>query len=323
MTPNENIIRQAIIRELSREGQIYFIHNRVETIFAQGDRLKRLFPHANIAVVHGQMSSSAIDTVFHGFKSGKIDILVATTIVENGIDIPNANTILIDNANHFGLADLYQLRGRVGRWNKKAWAYFIVKRPDLMSEVSRKRMEALAQTSGYGGGMKLAMRDLEIRGAGDVLGLEQSGQVAAIGFHFYCKLLKKTIKAMQNGVNESSLETKIEHPFNAKLPSDYVNEISLRMDVYQRLGDALTLPEVTDIIEELKDRFGPLPEQVLWLFHITRIKIVASNQNIITLKIQNNRLLLEKNGSHEKFVLKPYSSPQELEISIFSHLINN
>ena len=226
-TANEELIKNALLRELARSGQAYVIHNRVETIFEMADKIRTMIPTARIVVGHGQMSAQELDNVFHLFKTGKADILVATSIIENGIDIPNANTILIDRADRFGLADLYQMRGRVGRWNRKAYCYFLVPNARELSEISRKRLSALTQSSGHGGGMKIAMHDLEIRGAGNILGTEQSGHVATIGFHLYCKLLKKTINALQK--KESPLfyqEVKMEFPFDARLPEEYINETS-------------------------------------------------------------------------------------------------
>jgi len=316
-TPNEKILKNALLRELARDGQVYYIHNRVETIYSVGDRLKKLLPQARVAVAHGQMHSDELDTVFHAFKSGQVDILVATTIVENGIDIPNANTILIDDADHFGLATLYQLRGRVGRWNRRAYAYFLVKKPHLLPEVTRKRMNALAEASGYGGGMKLAMRDLEIRGAGDILGTEQSGHVASIGFHLYCKLLKRTIRALEGTVSSMIADTKIEHSLNARLPEEYVNETSLRMEIYQRLGDAVSWEEVDEIWSEMKDRFGAPPDPVLWLYHLTRVRVYASIHGFTLIKIDKLSLTLERKKGKETITTKSlfakHKSPQDLE----------
>ncbi|MCF7806778.1 MAG: transcription-repair coupling factor, partial [Simkaniaceae bacterium] len=182
------LIQNAILRELARDGQVYFIHNRVESIYEVASHIEKLVPNARIAIVHGQMDSNDIDEAFHKFKQGTVDILFATSIVENGIDIPNANTILIDRAHHFGISDLYQLRGRVGRWNRTAYAYFLTPQFQALPELSQKRLQALIESSGHGGGMKLAMMDLELRGAGDILGTQQSGHVASVGFHLYCKL---------------------------------------------------------------------------------------------------------------------------------------
>jgi transcription-repair coupling factor (superfamily II helicase) len=324
--PDDVIIQTALLRELNRDGQAYFIHNRVESIYSVADRLKQLLPKARIVVGHGQMSGEELDLVFHAFKKGDADILVATSIVENGIDIPNANTILIDNADHFGISDLYQLRGRVGRWNRRAYAYFLIPKRRTLTEIARKRLEAIAQAGGYGGGIKVAMRDLEIRGAGDILGVEQSGHVADVGFHLYCKLLKRTIDSMQGKAPSWTLETKIEIPYDARLPEFYVNEVNLRMEIYQRLGDALTLEEVDAIWEEVKDRFGKPPEQALWLYHQSRIRVFASQRGFTLVKIENLSLSYEKKSGNQsltnKVLIGRIKGPVEMEEKVFKMLSN-
>lgn len=319
--PNDQTIKNALQRELARDGQAYIIHNRVETIFERADQIKKLLPQARIVVGHGQMSSDEIDTVFHAFKSGRADILIATTIVENGIDIPYANTILIDKADQFGLADLYQLRGRVGRWNRRAYAYFLIPKLRSLPEISRKRLNALAEASGYGGGMKVAMRDLEIRGAGNILGLEQSGHVSAIGFHLYCKLLKRTIQKLQGKMPVSTMEVKIELPFDARLPEDYVNEVSLRMEMYQRFGEAVSLEELEAIWAELQDRFGPPPLPAQWLYYAGRLRIHASKIGCTLLKLEKLSLTLEmQKGGMRKVLIATPKNPQDLEVKVLKVL---
>lgn len=322
---SEEAFKTAIARELARDGQVYIIHNRVETIYEMGNRIKKLFPQAKIVICHGQMDSDDIDQVFHAFKSGQANILIATTIIENGIDIPNANTILIDRADQFGLADLYQLRGRVGRWNRRAYAYFLVRSLRGMAELSRKRLNALAESSGYGGGMKVAMRDLELRGAGNVLGTEQSGQVAAIGFHLYCKLLKKAVQRIQGNATQALLcETKLEFSFDARLPEEYVTETNLRIEIYHRLGDVETFAEIDAIWEEVRDRFGVPPLAALWLYHLTRIRLYASTKGYISLKLDKQGLLTEKmvgkNKTMKRFMISQPKTPQEFESVLFQIL---
>lgn len=288
------------------------------------DYIKKLLPQARIVVGHGQMSSDEIDSVFHAFKSGRADILIATTIVENGIDIPYANTILIDRADQFGLADLYQLRGRVGRWNRRAYAYFLIPKSRSLPEITRKRLNALVESSGYGGGMKIAMRDLEIRGAGNILGLEQSGHVSAIGFHLYCKLLKRTIQTLQGKIPSFITETKIEFPFDARLPEEYVNEVSLRMEMYQRFGEVLSLEDAEILWAELQDRFGPPPLPAQWLYYISRIRIYASRLGCTLLKLEKLSLTLEwqkgKQSTVRKVLISPSKTPQDLEAKIIKIL---
>ncbi|MCC5831542.1 MAG: transcription-repair coupling factor [Chlamydiales bacterium] len=325
-TTSDELIKNALMRELARDGQAYVVHNRVETIYKMADQIRKLIPGARIVVGHGQMSAQELDTVFHTFKSGNADILVATSIIENGIDIPRANTILIDRADRFGLADLYQMRGRVGRWNRKAYCYFMVPSTKELSEISRKRLSALTQG---GNGMKIAMHDLEIRGAGNILGTEQSGHVAAIGFQLYCKLLKKTVSALQK--NEAPLfyhEVKVEFPFDARLPEEYVNETSLRMEFYQRLGDAEDEEEADLIIEEVRDRFGPLPPQVEWLRSLTRLRIFAARNNFTLLKLTKLVFLAEQSHGKKKKISKKMliqcpKTPRELEQVLLEALRKN
>lgn len=318
---NENTIKNAILRELARDGQVYIIHNRVESIYELADRIKKLAPQARIVVGHGQMSADEIDLVFHAFKSGEADILVATTIVENGIDIPNANTILIDRADHFGLADLYQLRGRVGRWNRRAYAYFLVRKLHTLPEISRQRLNALVETSGYGGGMKIAMRDLEIRGAGDILGYEQSGHVASVGFHLYCKILKRTIKTLQGKLSAGLTETKVDAAIDARLPESYVEEISIRMEFYQRFGEASSLEEVQDIWEELIDRFGKPPIEAQWLNALSKIRVHAAQLGASSVKIDKLSITVENaDGNLKKKLFKTSSDPIIWEESVVNAL---
>lgn len=322
--PHDQVIKNALLRELARDGQAFFIHNRIETIYDAADRIKKLLPQARVVVGHGQMHADEIDQVFHAFKSGHADILVATTIVENGIDIPNANTILIDRADHFGMADLYQLRGRVGRWNRRAYAYFLVRNLHRLPELSRKRLNALAEASGYGGGMKVAMHDLEIRGAGNILGTEQSGHVSAIGFHLYCKMLKRAVKIFQGTIPKEFADVKMEFSVDARLPEEYVNDISLRMEFYQRLGEAFTCEEVDAIWEEIKDRFGKPPLPAEWLYHFTRIRVFASLRGFVLLKWDLLTLLAERKKGKEsetkKVLVQKFKNPQDMENKVIKAL---
>lgn len=321
---NEQVIKNALLRELARDGQAYIIHNRVESIFEYAAHIQKLLPKARIVVGHGQMHADEIDLVFHMFKSGQADILIATTIIENGIDIPNANTIIIDRADRFGMADLYQLRGRVGRWNRRAYAYFFVPSQRSLPEIVRKRLQALAESSGYGGGMKVAMRDLEIRGAGNILGLEQSGQVSTIGFHLYCKLLKRTILAMQGKIPSVVADTKVEFFIDARIPEEYVGETNLRMEIYQRLGEALSPEEVDEIWEEIKDRFGKPPEAAEWLYHMTRLRAYAARHGFTLLKQEKVTLTAEKQQGKQpvtkKILFQWPKTPKEMEKRVIATL---
>lgn len=315
--PNDQVLKNVLMRELSRDGQAYVIHNRVETIYDRAGHIQKLIPQARIVVVHGQLHSDEIDMAFHKFRSGNADILVATTIVESGIDIPNANTIIIERADTFGIADLYQLMGRVGRWNRRAYAYFVVPRLNALPEISRKRLSALAESTGYGGGMKVAMRDLELRGAGNILGLEQSGHVSSIGFHLYCKLLKRTIKMLQGKVSSTLTDVKIECAADARIPEDYINETNLRIEIYQRLGEAIDDKEVEEIFHELVDRYGKYPLPVKWLYHLTKIRVFASKYGYTLLKWDKHTLTTErqvgKTTTHNKVLFTMSSDPEIFE----------
>lgn len=317
---DDETIKSALLKELARGGQAFFIHNRIETIFEAKKRLMNLLPDTKMEVVHGQMDSDQIDMIFHGFKKGEIQILIATTLVENGIDIPNANTILIDKADHFGLSELHQLRGRVGRWNKRAYCYFLIPPKKALSEIAYKRLQALAESSGWGGGMKIAMRDLEIRGAGNILGTEQSGQVSSIGFHLYCKLLKREVDSLQGKASQELPEIKLELKIDARLPEDYVNAIELRMEFYQRAAESSSFAETDSLFAEMVDRFGPLPEPGLWLKTLSKIRISAAEKGITLLKQQQTSLYIEK-GSERRTVLISFpEEPEAYEKAILSKL---
>lgn len=317
----DEVIRSAIERELAREGQIYFLHNRVESLARVADHLKRLVPSARIEIGHGQMDADAMDELFHRFKRGEIDLLVATTIIESGIDIPNANTILIDRADTFGMADLYQLRGRVGRWNRRAYCYFLVPQRRELSEEARQRLSALVEVGGYGGGMKVAMRDLEIRGAGNILGTRQSGHLSAIGFHLYCKLLKRTIQQLQGKLPATITDVKLEFPHDGRLPTSYIAEPKLRMEIYQRFGEALSLEEVDALFDEVRDRFGKPPEEVVWLYHLMRIRVRAALERVELLKWHKGKLVIERQSKLSSVQVREPKSPADLEAIVVKALL--
>jgi transcription-repair coupling factor (superfamily II helicase) len=319
------LVQNALMREFARNGQAFYIHNRVETIYGRAEEIQKIVPAARISVVHGQMDADEIDAVFHQFKQGEIDLLFATTIVESGVDIPNANTMLIDRADTYGLADLYQLRGRVGRWNRSAYTYFLIPKHVRMTEVARKRLSALAEAGGFGGGMKIAMRDLEIRGAGDILGVQQSGQVSSIGFHLYCKMLKKAIDALKKKKTISFLETKMEFSFPANFPETYVNDVSLRMELYHRVGEATTFEEVDELLFELKDRFGKPPLPVLWLYHLARIRVFAQEHRFTLIKFGELSFSAERQTgkelkSHTIMLPKKVQAPETIEKHVIDEL---
>lgn len=295
------IIRDAIIYELQRGGQVFFIHNRVENILEMAGILQRLVPDARIGIGHGQMEGKKLEEVMLKFMEGYYDILVATTIIESGLDVPNANTIFIHNANHFGLSDLHQMRGRVGRSNKKAFCYFIIPDYHSLTDDARKRMNAIAQFTDLGSGINIAMKDLEIRGAGDILGGEQSGFINDIGFDAYQKILQEAVEELKfnefealyqdemkedNFVKEAQLDT----DFEIFLPESYVNSTNERFSLYNRLSLIKNEKALTDFEMSLKDRFGKLPRQGVDLLNSIRVKWLAEKLGFEKMTIKQNKI---------------------------------
>ncbi len=299
---DENYIREAIEFEVQRGGQIYFIHNRIDNIHEFENKLQRLLPNIKIRVGHGRMDGKKFEKNLLDFMEVKYDLLLATTIVENGLDIPNANTIFIYNAQNFGLSDLHQMRGRVGRSNKKAFCYFITPPLTSISDDSRKRIKAIEEYSELGSGIKIAMKDLEIRGAGNLLGAEQSGFINNIGFETYQKILKEAISELSNKefknlkIESNSLldnlnDTNIETDFSAMIPDDYVNAISERMNLYKRISLLKNESELNEFKEEMKDRFGKIPDEVKNLFELMQIKWIAKKLCIEKLIIKKGVMI--------------------------------
>jgi transcription-repair coupling factor (superfamily II helicase) len=339
---DERIIRDAIRREMKRGGQVFFLHNRVKTIEMVHEKLKELVPEARVLVGHGQMEKHDLENVMHDFVNHEADVLLATTIIETGIDIPNANTILIDRADRFGLADLYQLRGRVGRAGEKAYAILLLPREMITQGDARKRIHAIKQYTALGSGFKIAMRDLEIRGAGNLLGTKQSGHIAQIGFDLYCQLLRQSIdrlkgkkdpllqettfkadfiistetqwisrqktEDLETGDKNHSSKSKIQNQQSsivnntsvrlpAFIPTSYLSDAKLRIHAYRELAEANT-PKAIDTLEKnWIDRHGRLPDPVKHLITIARIKAEAAANNVASVEITGQRLILQKNGS--------------------------
>ena len=300
---SEEAIRDALRYEISRGGQAFFVHNRIENIQEVAGMLQRLLPDAKIGVGHGQMDGKKLEKLMLAFMDGAFDILVSTTIIENGLDVPNANTIFINNANNFGLSDLHQMRGRVGRSNKKAFCYFITPPYSAMTTDARKRIQALEQYTELGGGFKIAMKDLEIRGAGDILGGEQSGFINEIGFETYQKILaeaieelkEKEFKSLYQGQEEKDKkwikETVIDTDFELLFPSEYVNNISERLNLYHKLGELKDETELQSFQKELEDRFGPLPEEAQDLLDSVRIKWMALDLGLERVLMKKNKMV--------------------------------
>jgi len=291
------LVRDAILRELDRGGQAFFVHNRVETIEAQADQLRQLLPQARIEAAHGQMAEGGLERVMLAFARGEFDVLVCTTIIESGLDIPNANTIVIDRADTLGLAQLYQLRGRVGRSARRAYAYLLYRRRGQLSEIARKRLQAIFNASELGAGFQIALSDLEIRGAGNILGAEQHGHLAAVGFDLYTRLLAEAVEE-QKAVREERApvrpraQTVIDLPVDAYLPDDYVAEEPQKLELYRRLGRTATESEVETIHAELLDRFGALPPPVERLLEVARLRIHAEAAGIASLAREGSELIV-------------------------------
>jgi len=303
---NDAIVQKAIAFELDRGGQVYYLHNRIESIYGVARALERLVPKARIAIGHGQMSEAELEPVMERFIDGEVDVLVATTIIENGIDIPNVNTIIVNDADRFGLAQLYQLRGRVGRSNHQAYAYLLYQAHKALSEDAKARLEAIREFAQLGSGLQIAMRDLEIRGAGNLLGAAQSGFVASVGFETYCELLAEAI-AHRKGAKaeiEPQREAVIDVKIDAFIPADYIPQVSQKIAVYQQLAGARTEAEVEEVASGVKDRFGRLPGPLENLIAISKLRALALRKGITRVVIDEARLLL---GVGSGFVLDPAS----------------
>jgi len=313
---DERIIRDAILREMKRGGQVFFLHNRVKSIEMMRKKLQELVPEARILVGHGQMEKDELEVVMRNFVHGEADILLATTIIETGIDIPNANTILIDRADRFGLADLYQLRGRVGRAGEKAYAILLLPRDFITAGDARKRIHAIKQYTALGSGFKIAMRDLEIRGAGNLLGTKQSGHIAAVGFDLYCQLLRQSVDRLQGKTPKVRVEATFRSDFvafsqaefargsgdgpllPAYLPSGWLDETQLRVSAYRELAESMIEKDLDQMEARWRDRFGRLPEPAENLITVGRIRLVSAGKGVASVEIKGQRLMLQRGGDY-------------------------
>jgi len=291
------VVRRAILRELERSGQVFYVHNRVQTIEAVRQRLARLVPEAVVGVAHGQMRERELERVMLRFVAGEVDVLLCTSIIESGLDIPNANTLIVEQADRFGLAQLYQLRGRVGRGTRRAYAYFFYS-PGRVTTEARQRLETIREASDLGAGYAIAMRDLELRGAGEILGTRQSGHIAAIGFDLYTRLLTRAVeelRARREGrppPPEPLSTIRLDLPLPVGLPPEYVPDTNLRLRLYRRLANVGSLEQVREMEAELEDRFGPLPEQARNLMLQLRFKVMAREAGVRGILTENDRLVL-------------------------------
>ena len=342
---DERIIRAAIDRELERQGQVFFLHNRVATIERARDRIVHLCPQARVEIGHGQMDADELEAVMSRFIAGKTDVLVCTTIIESGLDIPNANTIIIDRADQFGLADLYQLRGRVGRAEHKAYAYLLLPREMMTIGAARKRISAIKQYSSLGAGFRVAMRDLEIRGAGSILGTAQSGHIVAVGFDLYCQLLKQAVTQLKGQKPRLRLDVDLRLDFVATneaefvappkvapaageadslpckipafIPITYISEPALRIRAYRGIAE-ITSPEQLDRLRrDWRDRFGPFPLGVDNLFALIEIKLAAAGSGVSRVEVRDRKLMLTRHGD---FILVASKFPRLVASKIEQHL---
>ena len=328
---DERVIREAIQRELNRGGQVFFLHNRVMTIETMAQKLRTLLPHAKVVVGHGQMHSDDLEEVMTAFVNGEADVLLSTTIIESGLDIPNANTIIIDRADRFGLSDLYQLRGRVGRYKHQAYAYLLLPRHGGLLTDVRRRLSAIKQYSTLGSGFKIAMRDLEIRGAGNLLGAEQSGHITAVGFELYCQLLKQSVAGLKGEKVKRRVDAAVRLEFVALSPGEagdtrtdegeggvaardtgaswhvpakapawipfhYISEARQRIEIYRKLAELTDKAGVTALEKELRDRFGPAPAPISLLLQIAELKMLAGERGITAIEVKDDKLMLTRNN---------------------------
>jgi len=306
------LVRQVALRELERNGQVFFVHNRVQSIALAASKLQDLVPEARIAIAHGQMPEEQLEKVMTDFIAGKYDILVTTTIIQLGLDMPNVNTLIIDRADRFGLAQLYQLRGRVGRGINQAYAYFFFEQGKNLTPQAYKRLRTIFEATELGSGFGIAMKDLEIRGAGNLLGVKQSGHIAALGFDLYCQLLAEAVEELkvkqsgearksviavsqspEHGEGEAKQSPNISLPLDAHIPEEYVSNLNTRLSLYHRLARVEHIEEVEDVARELQDRFGPLPEPVVNLLYIVKIKVLAMKAKVGSIYTQGKQIVIK------------------------------
>ncbi len=295
---DDSLVREAILRELERNGQVFFVHNRVETISMIADSIQSLVPEANVAIAHGQMPEYELEKVMALFTQDKIDILVCTTIIESGLDLPNVNTLIVHQADKFGLTQLYQLRGRVGRGANLAHAYFLYDQGKRLTETAEKRLKTIFENTELGAGFNIAIRDLEIRGAGTLLGTKQSGHISAVGLNLYCRMLAEAIKKEKARMAEITPQPPhlppptIDLPFHAYIPEDYVTDLASRLTLYQRLADITSADRIESLAIEFSDRFGKLPKETKNLLYSVRIKTLAARAGIETIATEHGQIIL-------------------------------
>ena len=288
-----DVISRAIKTEIERGGQVYFVHNRVESIYSMGNLITRLVPEAKVGIGHGQMGEHELERVMVDFVARKFDVLLATTIVENGLDIPNANTIIINRADRYGLAQLYQLRGRVGRSDRRAYAYLLVPPNETLSPIARRRLAAIREFSDLGSGFRIAALDLEIRGAGNLLGGQQSGHIEAVGFDMYVKLLEQTIRELKGEELEDERRATVNLRLDLRIDDAYVPDTNQRLTMYRRFASARNVDEIATTFDELKDRYGPPTPSVRNLAEYARIRVLSDRIGIESLDREGSIVVLK------------------------------
>jgi transcription-repair coupling factor (superfamily II helicase) len=303
MEHNEDVLRDAIFKEIARGGQVYFLHNRVRSIAKVAARVKELVPEARVAYAHGQMEEKVLEDTMLDFYNGEYDVLVCTTIIEAGLDIPNVNTIIISDADKMGLSQLYQLRGRVGRSNRLAYAYFTYQKDKVLNEVAEKRLQAIKEFTEFGSGFKIAMRDLEIRGTGNLLGKEQHGHMEAIGYDLFIKLLEDTLKELKGEAAVEQVEASIELQVHAFIPETYISDENQKIEIYKKIASIDSQQDLFDIEEEIEDRFGDIPSPVRNLLQISYMKQLAQKCGMYNISQKNKNILM-------KFKTDKYIKPQ-------------
>ena len=331
MEYNDEMVREAIQRELSRQGQVYYVYNKVKDIDEIAARIQKLVPEANVAYAHGQMKEHKLENIMLDFINGDIDVLVSTTIIETGLDISNANTMIIHDADQLGLSQMYQLRGRVGRSNRMAYAFLMYRRDKLLKEVAEKRLAAIREFTDLGSGFKIAMRDLEIRGAGNLLGAEQHGHMEAVGYDLYCKMLNEAVKLLKGELEDEPYTTTVDLNVDAFIPASYIPNEYQKLDIYKRIASIENEEEMDDMLEELIDRFGDVPKKVQQLLSIALLKALAHSVYVVSVEqkgevfkftmyekakvhVERIPLLIEKYKGNLKFTVdtNPYFTYQKL-----------
>ncbi|WP_238755093.1 transcription-repair coupling factor [Rubinisphaera margarita] len=301
------LIRHAIVRELNRNGQVYFVHNKVYDIETLTDKLQQIVPEASFGIVHGQMNESELERQMLGFVSGQTDVLVATTIIESGLDIPNANTMFIHQADRYGLADMHQLRGRVGRYKHRAYCYLVIEEGKVLSTTSTRRLKALEEYSELGAGFKIAMRDLEIRGAGNILGTEQSGHISQVGYELYCQLLDNSVRELKNEPPREHPHVNLDLPITAYLPGDYIPPGRHKIEMYRKISTVGDEQQLEDLREELRDRFGTPPEPVEKLLALKELQVWARIISIDRIRIEEHFFVISGTDPRKLKILKQLS----------------